>query len=92
MALFDLQRRFLIQVGHSKIQMYVQIICSVAHILWNYILVNKLSMGVVGSGLSSILTNFLLLLGNVLLTNYQENLKDACKVSICEKQVFKNVY
>jgi Na+-driven multidrug efflux pump len=65
MALFDLQRRFLISTGNSKVQMQVQVCCSLTHVLWNYILVVVFDLGVVGTGLSSIITNSLILSGNL---------------------------
>lgn len=90
MALFDLQRRFLIHMGHAKIQMAVQIVFSALHILWNYILVDKLNLGVYGTGLASFFTNFLILVANVSLTAYQKDLDDAVAVSIFDLEAFKN--
>ena len=65
--------------------MYVQIVCSVLHVLWNYIFVMKLKLGVVGSGFASVITNFLILAGNVVFTRYKEELENAYTVSIFEK-------
>lgn len=65
--------------------MIVQITFSLTHILWNYILVNRLEMGVIGTGLSSILTNSLILLGNIIMTKTLDDLKDAYNVSMFDK-------
>lgn len=87
MALADLQRKFLVQTDHSKEQMNVQVFLAFVHILWNYIFVIVLDLGVIGSGISSTITNILLFIGNWYYTNILDDLKEANRVSQFDKNV-----
>ena len=68
MSLYDLQSRLLIQMGKSKLVMYVQIFGTLLHIFWNYLFVIKLDLGVKGTGISATFTNSILLIGTVYMT------------------------
>jgi len=67
--------------------MKVQVVLAFWHILWNYIFVIVLDLGVVGSGISSCVTNFLLFVGNCYYTSILEDLKEANEVKQFEKDV-----
>lgn len=91
MAMFDLQRRFLIQMGHSSYQLYVVIVSTFLHIGWNYLFIIKLKLGVVGIGFTATLSNLFLLIGNIIMTHCCSDLKEALQVTICNKDVFNNL-
>jgi Na+-driven multidrug efflux pump len=48
--------------------MKVQIVGTILHVLWNYILVIKFGLGVMGTGLSACITNMFILVGNIKMT------------------------
>ena len=60
--------------------MNVEIVFAITHILWNYIFVIYLNLGVVGSGISSCITNALLFFANCYYTNNLQDLSEAAKV------------
>lgn len=91
MAQFDLQRRFLIQVGKSDLQMYVQIVGTIMHVGWNYILVVKLGQGVIGTGIAACITNAFILAGNIHVTRIQPSLSEALDVKLFNPKVFENI-
>lgn len=69
LGLADLQRKFLVQVGRSQLQMHSLFISTPIHVIWNYILVNKYELGVIGTGLAGLFTN----LCSLVITIYQTN-------------------
>lgn len=78
-------------MGHSSFQLYVVIIGTFLHILWNYLFIIKLKLGVIGIGYTATLSDLFLLLGNIFMTYLCSDLKDALKISICNKEVYKNI-
>lgn len=74
MGLNDLQRKFLIEVGKSKEQVKVMMIGCPLHILWSYIFVIVMDLEIIGTAIAMVITNSTLLLGNLYITNRQEDL------------------
>ena len=68
-AMHDLQRKFLVQIGKSRVQMNVQIFGTLFHVLMSYIFVFKLDLGVIGTGYAGICTNSFLLAANIYCTH-----------------------
>ena len=65
-----------------------QLAGTILHVFWNYILVNKLELGVVGTGLSGLATNLFLLVVTIWQTAREPELEQALKVSIFNWQVY----
>lgn len=80
----------MIQMGHSTLQMNVAFFGTVLHVGWNYLFVIHLNYGVVGAGMAASLTNYLILMGNVIATRYQKDLQEATKVPFFDRSVFRN--
>ena len=91
MGLNDLQRKFMIQMGLSERQMNTQIAVTFFHILWNILFVTYLELGIVGTGISSLLTNILGFFINCYLTSKSEEIEEANSVSIFDKRVIENM-
>lgn len=87
--MYDLQRRFLIQTGHSDLQMYVQIMGTMMHVAWNFLFVVKMELGVAGTGLAASVTNLILLVGNYVVTEYTKDLEKATRVKLFDNHVIK---
>ena len=90
LSLLDIQRRFLIQMGHSSVQMYVSLFGTMLHVGWNFLFVLHLDLGVVGAGLAASLTNLIIFIGNLVATRYMDNMSEAINVSCCDRSVFRN--
>ena len=69
-------------MGKSKVVMCVQIFGTLLHVFWNYLLVIKLDLGVKGTGISATLTNSILLIGTVCMTEIE---------NIWDKRAFQNM-
>ena len=63
---------------------------TVLHVGWNFLFVIYLDYGVVGAGLSASITNFIILVSNLLATIYQIDMAEATSVSFCDGRVFRN--
>ena len=92
MSLFELQRYFLIIMDRSDLQMYVIAAGTVLHLLWNYLLVIVMDLGVEGTGLAASLTNFIIFLGMMAISQCQRDLSEANKVGLSDSRVFKNLW
>jgi Na+-driven multidrug efflux pump len=88
-GLTDIQKKYLILIGRSKDQMNAQIAACFVHAFFNYLFVNHLEMGVLGSGMASNLTNVFLLICNYILTARLKKFKEAHEVSIFDKRVWR---
>jgi len=64
---------------------------TILHVLWNILFVTYLDLGIVGTGISSFLTNLLGLTINCVLTSYKKELVDANSVSIFDYRVYENM-
>ena len=53
--------------------------------------VNRLQLGVIGTGLAGTFTNLFILTVNYIYTTYQEDLKEATNVSFWDPQVFRQL-
>ena len=53
----DLQRKFLNSLGKNAIPLISQCIATVFHVLFSYIFITYLGYGIIGTGISGILTN-----------------------------------
>ena len=89
MALFDIQRRFLISMGHSSYQLYVVFVSTFFHIGWNYLFIIKMKLGIIGIGYTATVSNLIMFLGNLLMTHCSWDMSDALSVSICNKKVWR---
>lgn len=69
--------------------MYVQIAGTVLHVGWNCLFVLVLKWGVTGTGLAATLTNLLILIGNIIVTNRAAGLEDALAVKLCAPSVIQ---
>jgi Na+-driven multidrug efflux pump len=69
-----------------------QLVVTVIHCLFNYILVDIFNWGVVGTGLSGMFTNIVLLSITVYQTYQEEELVEAIQVSIFNRQVYDQWY
>ena len=77
-------------MGHSSTQMFIALFGTILHIGWNFLFVIHLDFGVVGAGLSATVTNFIILVGNIIATRSKENLSEATKISFFDRSVFRN--
>ena len=69
--------------------MNAQIVGCIVHAFFNFIFVSKMSLGVVGCGIASNLTNVFLLICNFMLTKRLEENKEANDISITDKRVWR---
>ena len=90
LSMLDIQRRFLIQMGHSSLPMNVALFGTILHLGWNYLFVIHLDFGVIGAGLAASITNFIILMGNIIATRFLKDLSEATSVSFFERSVFRN--
>ena len=76
-VLGDIQRKFLNSLGKNSVPMIAQAISSVLHLLWSYILVARMDMGVVGTSLASVITNGLALVIMLAYTSHLDDIQEA---------------
>lgn len=67
--------------------MYSQLAGTVSHIIWNTIFVNKLQLGVIGTGVAASLTNLVMFLFNVILTSFASDVQEATQISFTDSKV-----
>lgn len=77
-------------MGHPSYQLYVVFISTFLHIGWNYLFIIKLNLGIIGVGCSASVSNLTQFLGNVYMTHHSSDMKEALKVSLCQKEVWQN--
>lgn len=70
--------------------MKTQIIATTLHFFWNILFVNQLGLGIIGTGISSFLTNTLGMVLNIYIISQREEFDQICAVSIFDKRVFEN--
>lgn len=61
LGLLDIDRNYLACFSRSDIAMYAQLTSPFAHVVFCYILISSLNLGVVGCGLAMLCTNLLVL-------------------------------
>ena len=88
MGMHDLQRKFLIEVGKSHLQMNVVIVGTISHILWSYIFVTCLDLKIEGTAIATFLTSSIILIGCLIVTKRQTDLKEALDVHMLDPRVF----
>ena len=59
LSMWDLNRKFLANMGHQTGPTIIQVCITTLHVLWCYILTDALEMGIRGTAIASTLTNFL---------------------------------
>lgn len=68
--------------------MNVVIVGTASHILSSYIFVTWLDLKIVGTAISMFLTSFIILLGTLIVTSRQTDLKESLKVRVTDPRVF----
>ena len=56
----DIQRKFMIILEKSDYTLYTQIVGTLGHILWNWLFVSYLGLGIKGTGLATTVTNMVI--------------------------------
>ena len=72
MGLIDVQRKFLIQVEKSNVQVLVMIPGLLLHVLWSYIFVWYLDLGIMGTAIAMFITDFTTFVGLYIATSCQK--------------------
>jgi len=86
-GLLDVQRKFLTQVDKTSLSLKVLIPGLLLHVLWNYIFVWYLDLGIMGTAIAMFITDFTNFIGLYIATSLQKDLKDALSVSIMDPKV-----
>lgn len=87
MGQVDLQRKFLIQMGKSHLQMNTQIYITLIHVTLTWLLVGYLEYNLTGIALSSFLTNLSAWMINEHYINSEDDLNEALKVPMNDEKV-----
>ena len=69
--------------------MKIMVVCTVLHILWNYIFVIYFDLEIIGTAIAMFITNFSILIGCIWITNHQWDLQEALRVKLDDPFVFK---
>lgn len=88
-GLLDIQRKFLTQVEKSS--MSILIPGCLLHILWSYIFVWYLDLGIMGTAIAMFITDFTTFIGLYVATSRHDDLKEALNVSIFDPKVYTNL-
>ena len=72
--------------------MKTQIFVTVLHLLWNILFIMYLEMGIIGTGISSFITNSLGLFLNMMIVQNREDFDQICSISIFDKRVYDNIW
>ena len=80
----------MIQMGLSDLQMKTQIIVTTLHLFWNILFVNCFGFGIIGTGISSFITNALGLFLNIQYVNQREEFDKICTTSLLDSRVLEN--
>ena len=65
---------------------------TVLHVFWNYLFIIYLDWGIEGIGYTASITFCIELIGNIIITHFQKDLKESLDVSFFNPDVFINVY
>ena len=84
MGLLDVQRKFLAQVERSNLALKILVPSLLLHVLWNYVFVWYLNLGIMGTAIAMFITEFTSFLGLYFVTGREENLKECLEVSIMD--------
>eukprot|EP00347_Sterkiella_histriomuscorum_P000139 403377020 len=89
-AEFDIVRTFLNCFGKSQVAMTIQIVTTSLHVLWSYIFVSRLQLGLTGTAISTIITFSLNVVTiTIYMSYFEKELKDAWFLPT--KNSFKNL-
>lgn len=69
--------------------MYTQIMGTIMHVGWNFLFVYKMELGIMGTGLASSVTSFIIFIGNYVVTHFTKELDKATAVKIYDKHVYR---
>jgi MATE family multidrug resistance protein len=84
------QVHFLNNLGKTRVPMMAQMLGSLLHPVWCYILVSHLKMSILGIGIAGVLTNAVVLVFNFVYTFWLEDLQEA--VFCPDERCFAEVY
>ena len=79
MGISSCQVKFLNNLKKARVPMISQCIAAVMHIFWSYLLVskNKFNLGIVGTGISMVISNSTVLAINLLYTSWLPDIQEA---------------
>lgn len=73
----DIQRKFLNSLGLNRVAAYAQTTGTLLHAGWNYLFVAHYDMGIAGIGIANGITNFTVLLFNLIYSCFIPEIKEA---------------
>jgi MATE family multidrug resistance protein len=89
-GLADLQRRFLNNFGKNRVTFICTAVGISFHVLWSYIFVIHLGYGIIGTGISNVITTTLIFVLLLVYTNTQDDIAEA--VQMPDSRVFDDMY
>ena len=81
----------MIILGKSDFTLYTQIVGTLGHILWNWLFVSRLGMGIKGTGIATTITNVLIYGANWVVLMRQKDLEEATSVSIRHPEIRRDL-
>lgn len=76
-VLNNLQVKFLNNLGKTKVPMISQTISILFHPVWSWLLVMKYDYGIIGTGIAGVITNFTVLVFNLIYSYIMQDIRPA---------------